>query len=671
MTMATVSAYDRITQRLTEHTGSVPQREGGDWRCPAHQDATPSLSVNRGAKGVILKCQAGCDTEKVVVEIGLTMRDLFDAPTERRPDETIATYRYVDEDGTLLYEVLRKPGKRFVQRRPDGKGGWEWKLGDVRRVLYNLPGVIEAVAKGEPVYVVEGEKDADALVRAGVVATCNSGGACKWRPEFAGHLRGADVVIVPDQDGSGAKHAADVEASLVGVARCVWVLKPAAGKDASDHLEAGYGVGDFLAVDDEKEAAEERDLAMSPSPIAEADGNRDQVDPSLVEAIADDYGITGPEAWRLAETVAGRIHSERATGLARRRVHDERLSKDADLAGIDVATAAEMLKRDRSVRAGVLGDLVLEGHNASIVGAWKTGKSTAVDNAAEALVDAGKWLGRFPVPRPMRVALLNYELVEEDMGDRLAALGLAGDASERLLVVNLRGKRLPLTVPVGRRWLASRLLDHGADVLIVDPFGAAFAAAGGESENDNAEVRRFLITLDEIKAQSGCRTLLMPVHTGRGEAAEGNEQGRGATVLEDWPDVRMVLTKDKAGVRYLRTEGRARWNLHESRLSFDPATRRLTLPSEDVGISRRDARRDESAHLVERLVDENAGVNVTTLWTLLAGEGVTNNDDKGAAIAAAKARRFIHIHAGKGRCVLHHVGAQHPIGDDCPGGWTP
>lgn len=395
------------------------------------------------------------------------------------------------------------------------------------------------------------------------------------------------------------------------------------------------------------------------------------IDPDLLRAIADEYGVSGPEAWTLAEKVAGRITTERATGMARRIVHDARLSREADLAGIDVATAAQMLRRDRPPRAGVLGDLVLQGHNASIVGPWKTGKSTLVDNAADALASGGTWLGRFPVPHPLRVALLNYELVAEDMEDRLSALGLDSEATERLLVVNLRGKRLPLTVAVGRRWLVSQLANHAAEVVIVDPFGAAFAAAGGESENDNAEVRRFLITLDEIKAESGCHTLLMPVHTGRGEVVEGNEQGRGATVLEDWPDVRMLLTKDKAGGRYLRTEGRARWNLHESRLSFDPVTRRLTLPSGDVGVSRRAARLDGSTRLVARLVEENAGVNVTTLWTLLAAEGVTNNDDKAAAITEAKARRFVHTHAGARRAIVHYVGGPHQLGETCPGGWTP
>ena len=49
----------------------------------------------------------------------------------------------------------------------------------VRRVLYRLP---ELLARpDEPVYVVEGEKDADRLASMGLLATTNSGGAGKWQ----------------------------------------------------------------------------------------------------------------------------------------------------------------------------------------------------------------------------------------------------------------------------------------------------------------------------------------------------------------------------------------------------------------------------------------------------------------------------------------------------------
>src|SRR5262245_12202165 len=50
----------------------------------------------------------------------------------------VAKYDYTDPDGKLLYQVLRLEPKDFRQRRPDGNGGWIWKL-DERRVLYRWP----------------------------------------------------------------------------------------------------------------------------------------------------------------------------------------------------------------------------------------------------------------------------------------------------------------------------------------------------------------------------------------------------------------------------------------------------------------------------------------------------------------------------------------------------
>ena len=56
----------------------------------------------------------------------------------------------------------------------------------MERVLYRLPDVAAAVRQGRVVFVVEGEKDADALARLGLAATTNVGGAGKWRAEYGG-----------------------------------------------------------------------------------------------------------------------------------------------------------------------------------------------------------------------------------------------------------------------------------------------------------------------------------------------------------------------------------------------------------------------------------------------------------------------------------------------------
>jgi predicted P-loop ATPase len=164
-----------------------------------------------------------------------------------------ATYDYVDEAGAPLFQVCRSPDKQFPQRRPDGKGGWVWGTKDVRRVLYRLPEVIEAIASDQVVVVVEGEKDVDNLRAIGMRATCNPGGASepgrapKWRAEFSEPLRGADVVIIPDNDPAGRAHAAAIANMLAGVAKRIRILDLvphwpdiSKGGDVSDWLQAGH-----------------------------------------------------------------------------------------------------------------------------------------------------------------------------------------------------------------------------------------------------------------------------------------------------------------------------------------------------------------------------------------------------------------------------------------------
>jgi RecA-family ATPase len=136
----------------------------------------------------------------------------------------VATYDYHDETGELLFQVVRFEPKDFRQRRPDGNEDWVWKMGDTRRVPYHLPELIEAVANAQPIFVCEGEKAVDAVIRLGVPATCSPGGAGKWRNEFSKHFDRANVIMLPDNDEPGRQHADQVATSLRGIAASVKVL---------------------------------------------------------------------------------------------------------------------------------------------------------------------------------------------------------------------------------------------------------------------------------------------------------------------------------------------------------------------------------------------------------------------------------------------------------------
>jgi hypothetical protein len=148
-----------------------------------------------------------------------------------------ATYDYRDESGGLLYQVIRLKPKDFRQRRPDGSGGWIWKLGDVRRVPYRLAEILQF--RDATVFVCEGEKDADRVASLGHCATTVASG--KWTDTCVQALAGRDIIVLQDNDGAGEKKALEAAQALHSVAQTIRIvllpdLPP--GGDVSDWLDA-------------------------------------------------------------------------------------------------------------------------------------------------------------------------------------------------------------------------------------------------------------------------------------------------------------------------------------------------------------------------------------------------------------------------------------------------
>ncbi|MCC6486392.1 MAG: DUF3987 domain-containing protein [Candidatus Hydrogenedentes bacterium] len=208
----------------------------------------------------------------------------------------ITRYPYVDRDGSVLFEVIRYQKadgmKTFIQVRPSGveaagttdpgrtggvqNGGtvvgldagkylpdkraarvtgkptWkraadhsdcdgsEYRFRDCPRVPYRLPEVLKA----ETVYLPEGEKDVHTLEEWKLVASCNPGGSSNSAlyAEWTAYFRDRHIVILPDNDEPGRKHAAAVAAALLSAAASVRILElpdlPASG-DVTDWREAG------------------------------------------------------------------------------------------------------------------------------------------------------------------------------------------------------------------------------------------------------------------------------------------------------------------------------------------------------------------------------------------------------------------------------------------------
>ena len=230
---------------------NLPQRNS-QWRtaCPVHGGKRNSFAVDpeTGCTHCHSECSCGwdipgleqelsnCDFKIALGNIEAIVGRALSSNGLQSPKQIAATYDYQSEDGALLFQVLRYRPKDFRQRRPDGQGGWVWNVKGVPLVPYRLP----AVLKSETIYVVEGEKAVNSLKRLGIVATCNAGGAGKWRAEHSEYLRGKSVYIIPDTDEPGQSHARTVAASLKGVASSARIVNlPGRCKDATDWIQQG------------------------------------------------------------------------------------------------------------------------------------------------------------------------------------------------------------------------------------------------------------------------------------------------------------------------------------------------------------------------------------------------------------------------------------------------
>ena len=235
-----LSSFEQFENAL-EELGYAPvvSRAGkGTALCPAHDDHDPSLSFQKGdVQPVVAICRSqGCSWADITTALGFS------------GDGDGAEYEYLDTERVLAYVVRRLPDKvGFPVFRPvDGQ--LVPGLGEVTKILYRLPDVIEAVEAREVVYVVEGEQDADSVSAQGVCATTNPFGAGKWDDSFSDVLAGAEVRVIIDDDPAGYRHGAVVVASLDGVAKSVAVFKAAEGNDATDHLDAGLSLDDLVPV---------------------------------------------------------------------------------------------------------------------------------------------------------------------------------------------------------------------------------------------------------------------------------------------------------------------------------------------------------------------------------------------------------------------------------------
>jgi 5S rRNA maturation endonuclease (ribonuclease M5) len=499
----TESAFERVTAALDAKTG--PGRNG-QWRCPAHDDSNPSLTVTDGGGKVILHCHRDCTANDIVAALDLTMRDLFDQTETNGNSKTIAaTYDYTDLAGVLLFQKVRYSPKSFSQRRPDGRGGWEWKLGDVAQPLYRLPELIAGKQADRTIFVVEGEKDADALIKAGKVATCNPGGAGKWRQEHTETLAGATEIIVwADKDLPGWRHARTVYHALRGRVTAIRVVEArGSGKDAADHLASGHGPEDYGDITAE---LEERcgDTSIEEPPPDEETGE----DESLA-------GLLAPIDWQT------------------------------------------FWAQDATPATWLVEPLIPAGRQVAIFSAAKAGKSLLTLEMAAAKA-TGKAVLDQEAGEAVHVVYVDMEMTEDDLRERLEDLGYGPDNDlSRLHYYQLQNLP-PLDTPQGGKVLYDIVKHHQAQLVVLDTMARVVEG----DENDADTYRDFYRHTGRAIKQTGA-SLVRLDHSGK-DQTKGQ---RGSSGKADDVDVVFRMTVEQTSVILTCTHSRVPWVAQTVRLT--------------------------------------------------------------------------------------------------------
>lgn len=106
-------------------------------------------------------------------------------------------YEYQDEHKNVLYRKVRIPGpdntKKFYCER-NNNGETIQNMDGCRQVLYQLPEVLYGISHDMPIFLVEGEKDAETLLKHSLKATTTHNTGI-WPEEFTKTLENADVCV--------------------------------------------------------------------------------------------------------------------------------------------------------------------------------------------------------------------------------------------------------------------------------------------------------------------------------------------------------------------------------------------------------------------------------------------------------------------------------------------
>jgi hypothetical protein len=263
--------------KISKALGGKRTTDGFIMPCPAHDDRNPSLSVKDTDDGLLVHCFAGCDWKEVKAKLSdMQLLNGEEQASANKREFQIVTdkYSYCKADGKLAYKVYRYTPKDF---RPHHLRNGEWVKGMGGKQA--LPYRLDVLLANDEICFVEGEKDVESMLAAGIPATSKSTGTAVDDQVFLDFFSNKKVFFIPDNDKAGHKQARNFAKAMLPVAAEVRYCDicrelPPQG-DMSDWLETNNADGLMQRLRGFPVLREEEDVDFDPSdvyPTIDADG---------------------------------------------------------------------------------------------------------------------------------------------------------------------------------------------------------------------------------------------------------------------------------------------------------------------------------------------------------------------------------------------------------------
>jgi hypothetical protein len=469
-----MTATDRVVAALKDagKTVKVTGQDSFIAQCPSHDDGNPSLAVRKGRGQALLFCFAGCTPQDIVASLGLRMEDLFDSPKG-------VNYEY-RKNGKLVRTVHRTPSKQFKQSIVE-KDLVTLYTTDGRESFDNLT-----------VWIPEGEKDAEVLASIGLVAVSAPMGAAAWaRCDYTPLKSARNVMIVADKDEPGLERAKGLHDLIKSWGVDVYVCHPKVGKDATDHVVAGYGMTDFVDVDIDDIPDPEFEFAVN-----------EQVQRIMVQQ------------------------------EAKKRAREAELSEVSN--SLTVKPLGEILEMATD-HDWLVPELLERRDRFVLTGGEGSGKSYLLRQMGVAMASGFHPFDASTKIKPLKVLVVDAENTEQQWSRAakyLTSVCTSLGSDPRSNVVVSAGTRLDFTRSADVNQVHKLLDVYKPDVLLIGPL---YKLVPKEISTDD-DAAPLIVALDGLRERGV--TLLMEAHAGhaKGLGGERDLRPRGSSALLGWPE---------------------------------------------------------------------------------------------------------------------------------------